>query len=288
MPIMNTERNLRQALKKLDNLPAIPNIAMKILSLSLSTDANNDELLELIVQDPPIMSKIIGLSNSPLFNTGRIINRLGYAVALLGYKRVKVIAMSFSIISSMTRKQPGSLDIQYLWNRGLTLAKVMETLAGYMPKHSRPLDDEIYLAGLLHDIGFLILDYMDPELSDQFHARLNENAEYSIEELESELLGISHGEIGAILGRSWNLPSNIVASIYNKQDFDSGQSMSIRSLVALTGVAEKLLPVFCRADETANDISEADWQSLEIDINNADKIGAKIQKTILDIGAVKL
>lgn len=233
------------------------------------------------------MSKIIGLSNSPLFNPGKIITKLDYAVAFLGLKRVKVIALSFAIISSVTRKQPGQLDVRYLWNHGLALARIMDTLACHMPKHVRPSEDDIYLAGLLHDIGFLVVDYIDPGLSDQFHARLNCDANSSVEEIESQLLGISHGEIGAILGQYWNLPQIIVASINNRQVSDADQSMAIRSLVALTGVAEKLLPVFCCADETAKEIAEADWQSLEIDICDAGKIREKVQKIILDLGAIK-
>ncbi|MGA7594795.1 MAG: HDOD domain-containing protein, partial [Gallionella sp.] len=121
---MNAERNLRQALKNLDSLPAIPDIAQKIMSLNLNTGKNHNALLELIVQDPPIMSKIIGLSNSPLFNPGKTITKLDYAVAFLGFKRVKVIALSFAIISSVTRKPAGRLDIRKLWNHGLALAKV--------------------------------------------------------------------------------------------------------------------------------------------------------------------
>ncbi|MGA7594204.1 MAG: HDOD domain-containing protein, partial [Gallionella sp.] len=164
---------------------------------------------------------------------------------------------------------------------------VMETLACYMPKHNRPSDDDIYLAGLLHDIGFLVLDYLDPDLSDQFHARLNHGRDSSVEEIESELLGISHGEIGAILGQHWNLPETIVASIYNRQVFDADQATAARPLVALTNFTEKLLPVFGFADATAKDIAEADWRSLGLDSCNAEQIKTKVQKIILDSGAAE-
>jgi HD-like signal output (HDOD) protein len=285
---MNAERNLSQALKNLDSLPAIPDIAQKIMSLNLSAGENNNLLLELIVQDPPIMSKIIGLSNSPLFNPGKIITKLDYAVAFLGFKRVKVIALSFAIISSVTRKSAGQLDIQKLWNRSLAFTKVMDTLASYMPKDISPSDDDIYLAGLLHDLGFLVLDYLDPDLSDQFHARLNLDRDCSVEEIESELLGISHEEIGAILGQYWNLPANIVASIYNRQVINADQATAVQPLVVLTDFAEKLLPAFGFADATGKDIAEADWQSLGIDSCNADQIKSKVQKIILQTSTVQV
>ena len=78
-------------------LPIIPHIAQKILSLKLNTDEGERELIKLIEKDPVILAKIVGLSNSPLFGTGRKILTLHDAVALMGSKRVKMVAMSFAM-----------------------------------------------------------------------------------------------------------------------------------------------------------------------------------------------
>ena len=143
---MNPPKNLRQALGKLDYLPAIPSIALKILSLKITTNEGERELLEIIEQDPPILTKIIGLSNSPLFGTSRHVLTLHDAVALLGNKRVKMIALSFAMMSSIKNESAGLLNVDSLWKHSLSVALAMNTLAHYMPQDRRPPDEEIYLA----------------------------------------------------------------------------------------------------------------------------------------------
>ena len=122
--------NLRKELSRLDALPAIPSIAHKILSLKITTDQGERALLALIEQDPTILSRIVGLSNSPVFGTSRGIFTLKDAAVLLGIKSIKMVALSFAIMSSMTKKTSGLLDVQDLLQHSLSVAMTM---------HSRPL-----------------------------------------------------------------------------------------------------------------------------------------------------
>lgn len=282
---MNTANKLRQSLESLDSLPAIPKIAVKILALELDTDEGEHELLNLISTDPVILSKIIGLSNSPLFGTGRIILTLHDAMALLGSKRVKMVALSLSLLSSMTRKQSGLLNVHGLWHHSLAVALTMETLAQLMPQDRRPSADEVYLAGLLHDIGFLVLDYLDPNLSDQFLVRLKSEPKQALEEVEEEMLGISHGELGALLAQHWNLPESIIATLNFHYVLNDKRGAVVRPLVILANLSEKLLPAFGIVDPVPRDISIDEWLSLGIDPVNADVIKTKVQKLALEIAA---
>ncbi|MHB1100456.1 MAG: HDOD domain-containing protein, partial [Burkholderiales bacterium] len=118
---MNSPANLRQTLSHLGTLPAIPNIAREILSLKITTDEGERALIELIKKDPAILSRIIGLANSPLFGTGRRILTLHDAAALLGIKRVKMVALGFSMMTSLVRKSPGLLDIRGVWQHSLAV-----------------------------------------------------------------------------------------------------------------------------------------------------------------------
>jgi len=278
---------LRQTLSNLDSLPAIPDIARKILSLKLGTAEGERALIELIEKDPPTMTRIISLCNTPLFGTGPKITKLNDAVALLGSKRVKMIALSFSIISSMIRKPAGLLNIQSLWRHSLAVTITMETLARCMHQDRRPPDDEIYLAGLLHDIGFLVLDYLDPQLSDKFHARLAVEPNSTMEEIEAEMLEMDHGQLGALLGRHWNLPEPIIASLKYHHAPDNEKAAVGRHLVTLANLAEKMLPTFGFAESTLKDIPDEEWQSMGIEPDCVDEIKAKVQNIVLVVTTTK-
>lgn len=275
---MNSSETFQQALSHLDRLPPIPSIAQKILSLKINTEQGERALLELINKDPFILSKIVGLSNSPLFGTGRTVLTLHDAAALLGSKRVKMSALSLAMMSSITRKSPGLLNIQGLWQHSLSIAMTMDTLAHLMPRDIRPSDDEIYLAGLLHDVGFFVLDYIDHQLSDKFHARIASEPECPIEEIEAEMLEINHCELGAELARRWDLPKSIISVLrYHHSPNDERIEVG-RHLVAMASMAGKLLPSFDVDESTHMAITVDEWRSLGIDPLKADEIKAKVQE----------
>lgn len=270
--------SLREAVSRLNALPAIPVIAQEILSLKLITDEGERALLDLIEKDPLLSAKVIGLSNAPLFGETKKIMTVRNAATVLGVKRVKMIALSFAMMSSITRSPAGLLNVQNLWQHSLTVAMSMHTLSLFMPEETRPLDDEIFLAGLLHDIGFLVLNHINHRLSDEFQTRLAKEAERPVEELEAEMLEMNHGELGAELGRYWNLPERIVAVLHYHHQPEDARATIGQPLVRMANLAEKLLPTFGIAEHTRADIRIEDWQALGIALDRVDEIIGLVQK----------
>jgi HD-like signal output (HDOD) protein len=277
---MKPRNKILQKLDHLDALPAIPSIAQKILSLKTYTDEGERALLELVNNDPPILARIIGLANSPLFGTGRKILTLNESVALLGTNRIKMIALNFAMQSSMTRNQTGVLNIQQLWQHSLAVAMTMDTLAHFMPEDKRPLDNEVYLIGLLHDIGYLVLKYLDARLSDKLHTRMAEHPEDSLREMEMEILdGIDHGELGSMLAQHWKLPESIIETLkYHNAPDDDTLAPDVKQTVAMIVLSEKLLPAFAIAEHSQSDIIQEEWLSLGIDPLRAEEIRDKVNK----------
>lgn len=89
----------------------------------------------------------------------------------------------------------------------------MRAIARRMPSTLRPADDEIFLAGLLHDIGYNVIQFIDTPLSDELHERLRTDHDTPLSDLEDALLGTNHGDIGARLGAYWGLSPQIIAVI---------------------------------------------------------------------------
>lgn len=275
---MNPSESLRAAVSRLNSMPAIPKVAQEILSLKLITDEGERALLKLIEQDPLLSAKIVGLSNASLFGATMKIMTVRDAVAVLGIKRVKMIALSFAMMSSMTVHPASSLNVQSLWQHSLSIAMSMHTISRAMPRDMRPAEDEIFLAGLLHDIGFLVLNHINPKLSDKFHARLAAEDGRAVGEIEAEMLEMSHGELGAELGRYWNLPEAIIAVLrYHHQPGDARAAVG-QPLVMLTNIAERLLPTFGIAEHASSDIGNEEWQALGIPAAKVDELVESVQE----------
>ena len=282
---MNTYTSMHDTVGTLQTLPAMPKTALEILSIELATDKGNELLLKAIEKDLAISARVIGLANSPLFGTSRKILTVADAATVLGIKRVKMVALGFAMMTSVKRNPHGQLNVLRLWQHSMAVALAMEALSSAMPKDMRPSGEEIYLAGLLHDIGFLILEYIDPELSNRFHARLATETELSACELEDEMLEMNHCELGALLAEHWNLTDVIVAVLrYHHQDVVNAD-LPGKTLIAMTCLAEKLLPTFCMDKAPPTVIGIQEWQALGISEDRVAEIEAEMRSRAEEISS---
>lgn len=282
---MNAPTTLRVNVDALQALPALPKIAQQILSIKLATDKGDEMLLKLIEKDPAISARIIGLANSPLFGTSRKIMAVSDAASVLGIKRIKMVALSFAMMSSVTRKPAGLLDVTHLWQHSMAIALAMDTLSKAMPKEMRPPDEEIYLAGLLHDIGFLVLEYIDPELSNRFHARLAAEGTSRYSELEAEMLEINHCELGARLAEHWNLVPNIVAVLRHHHSSDVPANAVGQPLIAMINLTGRLFPAFGADESVQADIEIEKWLALGISADKVQEVEAAMRKRTEEIAS---
>lgn len=263
---MNTAREnmqLRQAIGKLDVLPAMPVIAQKLLALKLDTEEGKRALLALIEEDPQISAKMLGLANSAATAASRNITTVRDAALLLGFKRIQSVATGIAVLSMMTQKRTGKLNMQDLWLHSLGIAYAMLSIARCMPENLRPSDDQIFLAGLLHDIGYLALAVLDPECSDRLHGRIAAEPQCPSLEIELEIAGLSHDELGAELGRHWGLPEEFIAALrHHHRPGACGTAGS--PLARMIYIAEKLLHSTGFEKLSTEAATAEDWGALGI------------------------
>ncbi len=269
----DTRSRLKRAVNNLDSLPAMPVIAQKLLALPLDTEKGEEELLKLVGQDPQIYAKLIGMANSPIMGVTRKVNSVQDASMLLGLTRVKSVALGIASMSNLSRLAPGKhFNPQDLWLHCMTVAMVMRTISQYIPKAIRTNEDQIFLAGLLHDIGFMALHHIDAAASDELHHQLAMQPERPVLEIELETLGITHCFIGAQLAKHWNLPLEIIGAIgYHHPPYVEEVSAQ-NPLVRLVNLAEKVLPDFGMAEHTGGDIQKHEWTELGIELADVDEI----------------
>jgi putative nucleotidyltransferase with HDIG domain len=267
-------RDVRRAIKNLDSLPAMPIIAQKLLTLELDTEEGQRKLLVLIEQEPQISARIIGLGNSAAVSASRVIKTVKDAALLLGIKRVQSVAASIAVISLLMEKVPaGEFNTQGLWLHSFRVAFAIQGLARFMPEQMRPPDDQIFLAGMLHDIGYLALAFLDPQKSNKLHNYLAAEPERPSLEIERGIVEICHDELGAELARHWNLPSELVSVLRYHHDPYAAGAEAGQPLVQMINIAEKLLPpmgiIECVAD---TDISNEEWEALGISPDKAEEV----------------
>lgn len=274
--ILSNSKQLKDSLARIDSLPAMPAIAQKLLTLPLDTHHGEAEMLKLIAQDPQISAKIIGLSNTSLFFSPGKITSVSDAAMRLGLNRVKSVAIGISTMSALAKLPEGRLKTADLWAHSMAIAMSMRIIAKHMPVRVRPSDDQIFLAGLLHDIGYMALSYLNTSLSDSLHERLDAESGAALLEIENEVLGMPHGEIGAILGTHWHLPDEVIAVMRYHHTPDDPKAKLAQPLVSMVNYAEKMLSAFGVAEHTSEEISDEEWMGIGVDPAKAKTIKEEI------------
>ncbi len=201
---------LTQRIKQLGNLPAMPAILSRLCE-TLSYKSNQidvDKVVEQISYDKSLAAQCLRLANSALFRQRGDVSSVREAVFALGLWRIRDLAFSCSL-PMMFANLKSTVGKEVFWRHALGTALVAQGLAHELGVKGA---EEIYLAGLLHDIGILVNGVLFPdEFPDVIEEATRKKA--PIEEVEISVLGFSHAESGRILAELWRLPAELAEVI---------------------------------------------------------------------------
>lgn len=176
--------------------------------------ASTRDFERVIMQDAALASKVLRMANSAYYGGNGRITTLSRAIAVLGMNTVRTIVMALSFHAMVhARQRKSRFNRQEYWRHSLATAIASRVLARL--KRSK-WDEEIFLAGLLHDIGKLIADQFLPEENDVFISRILEFTSITTDEvleLEAKVLGTTHPQLGGFAAEKWNLPPMLQAAI---------------------------------------------------------------------------
>ena len=207
--------NQSEILHTIDLLRPIPQIALKIIRMIHEKDYDMHKIAREVKQDQIISAKVIKLCNSTFFGLKKSVDSIDRALVILGEKLLMQLILSASFELYFSDSEGGySLCRGGLFQHARDVAMAAEQLAGFSASVT---PDIAYTAGLIHDIGKVVLDqYLAVELPLFYRRTQTEGIELC--ELEGERFGITHPEAGGMLAEKWGLPENLTdAIIYHHQ-----------------------------------------------------------------------
>lgn len=199
-----------EILARVSTITALPASATQMLALANNPDTQIDDVQRTVEYDPGLVTNLLRLANSAHFGTGSAINSVREAVVRLGFKRVFQIAMTSAIVP-IAQKEIRGYDLP---RNGLLRHSAATALAvEYLPKRlSMRVPDATYTAGLLHDIGKIVLGtYLDVNSAPIVIKAYREHLSFDI--AEQQVLGTDHAEVGAALLEYWKLPQVVVDAV---------------------------------------------------------------------------
>lgn len=192
---------------KITDLPTLPAMMATITRLMQDPRTSADELGKAVATDPALVSKVLKLVNSAFYGFPGRIKTITQAIVILGFSTIRNVVLTTSVLKLFGPK-PGqkNIDVAYFWEHSLLTGAIAKSLA--IGKDA-PFTEETFIAGLLHDMGRMVLSQkLAPELDKVLDYQAKNGC--PLLEAEQAVLGLTHGDIGAWLARRWNLPTPFV------------------------------------------------------------------------------
>lgn len=205
--------NMRQRIERITELPAMPTLAQKIIQLNANPYAHAEDLAKLIERDPSLSAQIVRYAQSPLYGyQGKVISVRQAISRVLGYDMVMNIALGIAATRPFKVPAEVPLGLNAFWRHATYTAALAQALCSAVPRGVRPRPGMAYLAGLLHNFGFLLLGHLFPKEFAILHNAVRQEPQTPVLELEQRLLGVTHMELGAWLMEAWNMPQEVIVT----------------------------------------------------------------------------
>ena len=228
------KESIRQRLELCKTLPSLPSAAIKIVELASDPGSGMRDIADVICTDPALSAKILRMANSSLYSRQSACDTFQQALVRLGLNATVSLSLTFSLANVLAGTKQSGLNYEQVWKRALftaTSARVLGTHFGLKDV------EDIFLAGLMQDIGLLALDTAFPQLYEGLEDCEQEHDQ--LFELERRELETDHAEVGRWLMDRWRLPHRIVDAIGASHCIDEygdgDEAIRFRQAVSLSG-----------------------------------------------------
>lgn len=211
MADMATTKSPEQLVAEIDELVSFPEAAARITEVVDAAESSDKEVAQAISLDPALAARVLRVANSAYYSTGVRADSVERAVKVLGRQRMRDLAVGISAIRAFEGIPVEVVSMEDFWSHSVYCGILANSIADLSEsKHI----ESAFTAGLLHDIGQLVLFMRAPEVSRQALRRVAvEGAEITMADAETALIGFSHMDVGLHLARVWRLPPSLTEPI---------------------------------------------------------------------------
>lgn len=255
----------RQIYARIDELPALPVAVARLISLLDDPEVDVPQVTQVIGQDPALTAKLLQVANSAYYGFSGDISTIDRAVALLGLNMVGSLALSIGLVANLPKDDGKGLISQYgLWKHSVTVAMACRELSQHIGPHGG--DEHMFIVGLLHDVGKILLLHFFAEQFEQALTLTGQKQNQPLYMSERQVIGLDHGQVGAMLLKRWKFPRQVVAPILGHH-LHSGAPPDLSRDVSLIRVANALaqqVEVGLDGNQTPLPVEPSDLETLGI------------------------
>lgn len=246
--------------KDIGGLVTLPDVYLRINQLVENPNSTTEDIAKVVSRDPSFTVRLLRVANSALYGRSSTIDTVPRAVTMIGTLQIRSLALSMSVASSFAGLPNELVSMENFWRHSLLCALAARHLA----KEARRCDPEaLFTAGLLHDIGELVIfNRMPEQAKEALLIVLDSQDEVPVHAAEHLAMGFDHSEVGGELARAWKLPPLLEDCIAHHHDIENAKRfpretalVHIANIVALMAELDTLDP---------SDVSPIDPRAWEV------------------------
>jgi len=277
-------QSLEKLIERSGKLGSLPAIVYKVFGVMDDPKSTATQIGKVINDDPALTARLLKLVNSPFYGFTAKVDTVYRAVALIGHKELRSVVVAASAINVFDGIPSDLVSMKDFWKRSLSTAVIARVLAAF--KREAQIE-RFFIAGLLHDIGSLLLYLKMPDEMSQA-LQLQKTDRLELAKAEADIMGFDHTEVGGDLLKKWNLPAQICGAVRYQLNPQLAPE-KVQSAAWLICLASQIEDKYFEYDLNENNDDSIDnknhennIEEIDIDIWQANKLDPKLLQKIVE------
>jgi putative nucleotidyltransferase with HDIG domain len=255
-----TTLQLDEVIRAVRDLPSLPIVVMELLEKMEHDDASSMDLSNKISQDQALAAKILRLANSSFYGMSSRVTTVPQAISILGFGTVRALVTAASLSGAFALDPQSPFNFSLFWKHAIATAICAKHLA---PAH-HIAPDIAFIAGLLHDIGQLVLATRFPHDYASVLEKCRNN-DWSLVEAERAVFQTDHAAVGAALTQHWRFPALMQQAVASHHDADLDGTETLAAIVHVANALAHALDLTADPREAVPPIAVAAWLHIALD-----------------------
>jgi putative nucleotidyltransferase with HDIG domain len=262
-----TTITIAQIIEDVKDLPTLPAVVMEILNCIDQENIDTHELANKVSHDIALTAKTLRYANSAYYSTMVKVTTIQQAISLLGLTTVRQLIVSAALTGCFPENNCPGFNHKHFWRHSNMVGIVARILARRLSVNQ----DVAFTAGLLHDLGTLVLVSYH---SEQYAQVIVWQTDHQATQFQAErqVLGIDHAAVGEELARQWNFSDQMIHAIAGHHQPDKPGLGYLATIIHAANGITHALCLSDTEDQTAAEISAQTWESLGLDQESLDQV----------------